>query len=174
MNAALGGLFSSRINNKVREEKGYSYGMFSQFRYDRTPGPFIIAGSVRTDATGPAVADILAEVGAMAEAPLSKAELDNARNAQVLSLPGQFDTNRAIMSSLADSFLFGLPLDYYHDLPAQFGKVDAAQVQAAARHYLAPGQMVIVAVGARAVVAPQLERLKLGPVEVRDTEGQLP
>jgi len=174
MNAALGGLFSSRINNKVREEKGYSYGMFSQFRYDRTPGPFIIAGSVRADATGPAVADILAEVGAMAEAPLSKAELDNARNAQVLSLPGQFDTNRAIMSSLADSFLFGLPLDYYHDLPAQFGKVDAAQVQAVARHYLAPGQMVIVAVGARAVVAPQLERLKLGPVEVRDTEGQLP
>jgi zinc protease len=173
MNGALGGLFTSRINNKVREEKGYSYGMFSQFRYDRTPGPFIIAGSVRSDATGPAVAAILAEVRAMQDAPLSKAELENARNAQVLSLPAQFDTNQAIGASLADSFIFDLPLDYYQSLPAAFARVDAAQVQAVARHYLAPEQMIVVAVGARAVVAPQLAKLKLGTVEIRDTEGQL-
>jgi zinc protease len=173
MNAALGGLFTSRINNKVREEKGYSYGMFSQFRYDRTPGPFVIAGSVRLDATGPAVAAILDEVRAMADAPLSKAELDKARNAQVLSLPARFDTNQAIVASLADSFIFGLPLDYYQALPARFAQVDAAQVQAVARQYLVPGRLIVVAVGARAIVAPQLDALKLGPVEVRDTEGQL-
>ena len=174
MNAALGGLFTSRINNTVREEKGYSYGMFSQFRYDRTPGPFVIAGSVRADVTGPAVAAILAEVRGMRDAPLSRQELDNARNAQVLSLPAQFDTNQAIAASLADSFIFGLPLDYYQALPAQFAQVDAARVQAVARQYLAPEKMIVVAVGARATAAPQLQRLKLGPVQVRDTEGQLP
>jgi len=173
MNGALGGLFTSRINNIVREEKGYSYGMFSQFRYDRTPGPFVIAGSVRSDATGPAVAAILAEVRRMQEAPLSKGELDNARNAQVLSLPAQFDTNQAIGASLADSFLFDLPLDYYQGLPARFAQVDADQVQAVARRYLAPERMIVVAVGARASVAPQLARLKLGTMQVRDTEGQL-
>jgi zinc protease len=174
MNAALGGLFTSRINNIVREEKGYSYGMFSQFRYDRTPGPFVIAGSVRSDATGAAVAAILAEVRAMAAAPLSQQELDNARNAQVLSLPAQFDTNQAIGASLADSFIFGLPLDYYQSLPAQFAQVDAARVQAVARRYLAPDQMKVVAVGPRAAVASQLQKLGLGTLEVRDTEGQLP
>ena len=174
MNAALGGLFTSRINNLVREEKGYSYGMFSQFRYDRTPGPFVIAGSVRSDATGAAVAAILAEVEAMAAAPLSQQELDNARNAQVLSLPAQFDTNQAIGASLADSFIFGLPLDYYQGLPAQFAQVDAAGVQAVARRYLAPERMKVVAVGPRATVAPQLQQLKLGTIEVRDTEGGLP
>jgi zinc protease len=174
MNAALGGLFTSRINRTVREEKGYSYGMFSQFRYDRTPGPFVVAGSVRADATGPAVAAILAEVRGMRDAPLSASELDKARNALVLSLPGQFDTNQAIGASLADSFIFGLPLDYYQGLPAQFGAVDAARVHAVARQYLQPDQMIVVAVGARAVIAPQLAKLKLGTVQVRDTEGQLP
>ena len=111
---------------------------------------------------------------AMAAAPLSQQELDNARNAQVLSLPAQFDTNQAIGASLADSFIFGLPLDYYHSLPAQFAQVDAARVQAVARHYLAPDQMKVVVVGPRATVAPQLQKLGLGAVEVRDTEGQLP
>jgi zinc protease len=173
MNAALGGLFTSRINNKVREEKGYSYGMFSQFRYDRTPGPFVIAGSVRADATGPAVADIFNEVRAMVDTPLSQQELDNARNAQVLSLPALFDTNQAIGASLADSFIFGLPLDYYQGLPAQFARVDAAQVQAVARQYLAPDRMIVVAVGPRTTVAPQLDKLKLGAVQERDTEGQV-
>jgi zinc protease len=172
MNAALGGLFTSRINNKVREEKGYSYGMFSQFRYDRTPGPFVIAGSVRSDATGAAVADILEEVRAMRDVPLTQSELDNARNAQVLSLPALFDTNQEIGANLADSFIFGLPLDYYHGLPAQFAQVDAARVQAVARQYLVPDKMIVVAVGPRATIAPQLGKLRLGAVEVRDTEGQ--
>lgn len=174
MNAALGGLFTSRINNEVREEKGYSYGMFSQFRYDRTPGPFAIAGSVRADATGAAVAAVLAQVKAIAAAPLSPAELDHARNAEVLSLPARFETNQASGASLADSFIFGLPLDYYQGLAAQYARVDAEQVQAVARRYLVPDQMVVVAVGARAIVAPQLERLKLGKVALRDTEGQVP
>jgi zinc protease len=173
MNAALGGLFTSRINNKVREEKGYSYGMFSQFRYDRTPGPFVIAGSVRSDVTGAALADIFDEVRAMAAAPLAPQELENARNAQVLSLPARFDTNQAIGASLADSFIFSLPLDYYQGLPAQFAQVDAAQVQAVARRYLVPEKMIVVAVGPRATVAPQLDQLKLGTAQVRDTEGQL-
>lgn len=172
MNAALGGLFTSRINNKVREEKGYSYGMFSQFRYDRTPGPFVIAGSVRSDATGPAVADILEEVRAMRDVPLTQSELDNARNAQVLSLPALFDTNQEIGANLADSFIFGLPLDYYYGLPAQFAQVDAARVQAVARQYMVPDKMIVVAVGPRAIIAPQLAKLRLGAVEVRDTEGQ--
>jgi zinc protease len=173
MNAALGGLFSSRINNNLREEKGYSYGVFSQFRYDRTPGPFVIAGSVRNDVSGPSVVEIFKEVRAMRERPMPAAELAGARASQVLSLPSQFETNNGVGASLAETFVFGLPLDYYSRLPAQYARVSADEVQAAARKYLAPEQMVVVAVGDRAKIAPQLERLKLGPAEVRDTDGQL-
>jgi zinc protease len=172
MNAALGGLFSSRINQDLREAKGYSYGVSSQFRYDRTPGPFIIAGSVRTDVTGPSVAAILKQVQGMREQPMGSAELAGARNSQVLSLPERFETNEGIGASLADTFVYGLPLDYYSRLPAQFARVTAQEALAAARKYLAPERMVVVAVGDRAKIAPQLDALKLGAPELRDSDGQ--
>jgi zinc protease len=70
--------------------------------------------------------------------------------------------------------VFDLPLDYYRTLPAQFSRVTAQDVQGVARKYLVPEQMIVVAVGDRAKVAPQLDKLKLGPAELRDTDGQLP
>ncbi|HBF51079.1 MAG TPA: peptidase M16, partial [Massilia sp.] len=173
MNAAFGGLFTSRINQNLREEKGYSYGVFSGFRYGRTPGPFSIAGSVRADATGASVAELLREAQAMLDKPLPEAELAGARNAQLLSLPNGFETNADIGASLAEAFVFGLPLDYYRQLPAKLAGVTAAQVQEAARRYLDPSRLIIVAVGDRKRIVAQLEKLKLGPIELRDSEGQL-
>lgn len=174
LNGALGGMFSSRLNNNLRETKGYTYGISSWFRYDRTPGPFVVAGSVRRDATGASVREIFSEVNAMRDAPLPAAELDTARDAQVLSLPGAFETNADIGASMADIFIYGLPLDYYARLPGQLSGVTAAQVQAAARKYLAPERMKVVAVGDRKRILPQLQTLGLGAVEVRDSDGQLP
>ena len=174
MNAALGGLFTSRINTNLREEKGYSYGVYSGVQYHRGPGPFAISGNVRTDVTGPSIVEIFKEVAAMRAKPLPPAELANARNSQVLSLPGLFDTNRSVGASLANTFIYDLPLDYYRTLPARFAGVDAAQVQAMMVKYLVPEKLVVVAVGDQGKIAPQLAPLKLAPVEVRDTDGKLP
>ena len=171
MNAALGGLFTSRINNNLREEKGYSYGVFSRFDYRRTAGPFDIAGSVRSNATGASVAEILKEVTAMREHLLPPEELENAKNAQVLSLPGHFDTIEAVGASLAGLFVYDLPLDYYSTLAQQFSTVTAVQVQDAARKYLVPEKLVVVAVGERRLIEPQLKKLKLGPITVRTLDG---
>ena len=173
MNAAFGGLFTSRINQNLREDKGYTYGVYSGFRYDRTPGPFVIAGSVRANVTGASVAELLREAQAMVDKPLGQDELLGARNAELLSLPNRFETNSDIGASLAETFVFDLPLDYYSALPARLAAVTAADVQAAARRYLDPRHLVVVAVGERKRILPQLEKLKLGPVEVRDSEGQL-
>ncbi|QJE00457.1 insulinase family protein [Massilia forsythiae] len=174
MNAALGGLFSSRINLNLREDKGYSYGMFSSFRYHRTPGPFTIAGSVRTDVTGASVAEIFREVRKLRERVLPPQELAGARDAQVYSLPGRFETNSGIGASLAETWVFDLPPDYWNTLPGRFRRVDAAQVRAAAGKYLRPDRMTVVAVGDRARIAPQLAPLGLGRPETRDTDGLLP
>ena len=174
MNAALGGLFSSRINLNLREDKGYSYGVFSAFRYDRTPGPFTIAGSVRTDVTGASISEIFREVNGMRDKPLPAAELAGARDSQVYSLPGQFETNSGIGASLAETFVFDLPADYWRTLPDRFRAVTAAQVQAAAQKYLKPDQLKVIAVGDRAAILPQLQKLGLGQPEVRDVDGQVP
>ncbi|TQK06935.1 pitrilysin family protein [Herbaspirillum sp. SJZ107] len=174
MNAALGGLFSSRINLNLREDKGYSYGVFSGLRYSRTPGPFTIAGSVRTDVTGASVAEIFKEVRGVREQPLPAAELAGARDSQVYSLPGQFETNSGIGASLAETYVFDLPLDYWRSLPDQLRRVTAAQVQAVADKYLPPERMKVIAVGDRAKILPQLQPLGLGQPELRDADGQLP
>jgi zinc protease len=174
MNAALGGLFSSRINLNLREDKGYSYGVFSGLRYDRTPGPFLIAGSVRTDVTGASVSEVFKEVRGVRDKPLPASELAGARDSQVYSLPGQFETNSGIGASLAETWIFDLPLDYWHTLPDQFRRVTAPQVQAVANKYLVPERMKVIAVGDRARIVPQLKPLGLGQPELRDADGQLP
>ena len=75
MNDALGGLFSSRINLNLREKNGYSYGAGSAFAFRRSAGPYAVIGSVRTDATAPAVQEIFTEIGRMRDDPLTGEEL---------------------------------------------------------------------------------------------------
>ena len=173
MNAALGGLFTSRLSNNLREEKGYTYGVRSQFQYRRAPGPFSIATGVRTDVTGASVAEIFKEVRDMIARPMKPKELANARNSQVLSLPGQFETNKGIAASLANTYVYDLGLDYYARLPARFAGVTGAQVQAVARKYLQPEKLIVIGVGDKAKIEPQLGKLKLAPVEYRDADGNV-
>ncbi|OBV40411.1 M16 family metallopeptidase [Janthinobacterium psychrotolerans] len=173
MNAALGGLFTSRLNTNLREEKGYTYGVRSQFQYRSQPGPFSIAASVRTDVTGAAVSETVKELRAMIASPLSAKELANARNSQVLSLPGQFDTNASVSASMASTYVYKLGLDYYTLLPQRFASVTGKQVQQVAKKYLQPEKLIVIGVGDQAKIAPQLSKLKLAPVEVRDAEGNV-
>ncbi|MCD2514997.1 insulinase family protein [Massilia sp. G4R7] len=174
MNGALGGMFSSRLNNNLRETKGYTYGIYSGFRFDRTQGPFLIDSTVERAHTGASVREIFKEVEGMRAAPLPAAELAAARDAMLLSLPGQFETNADVGSSLVELFVYGLPLDYYSKLPAQLRAVTASQVQDAARTHLDPSRMKVIAVGDRKRILPQLQPLGLGTAEVRDSDGQLP
>ena len=173
MNAALGGLFTSRINNNLREDKGYTYGTKSAFQYHRAPGPYAIVGSIRTDVTGPAISEIFKEVRKMIAQPMGMSELSNARNAQILSLPGRFENNQGISASLASIFTYDLGIDYFTGLPKRFASVTAAQAQSAAAHYLQPERLVVIGVGDKAAMMPQLESLKLSPVEYRDADGSL-
>lgn len=173
MNAALGGLFTSRLNNNLREQKGYTYGVSSGFQYHRMPGPFVISGSFRTDVTGPALSEIFKEIRAMQAKPMSAKELEGARNSQILSLPGHFDTNQAIGASLSNIFIYDLGLDYYNGLAKRFAAVSAKDTQTMVKKYLKPENLIVVGVGDKARIAPQFGQMKLGPVEYRDADGNL-
>jgi zinc protease len=170
MNAILGGNFTSRINHTLREVKGYSYGVYSNFAAARDVGLFVISGSVRTDVTGPAVTDLFAEIEGVRKQPVPAAELQDARNSQLLSLPGMFDTNSVIAGSLAAAWSRGQGLDYYARLPGKLARVDAATAHKLARRYVRPDDLVVVAVGDKAKIAAQLEGTRK-PVETRDVDG---
>jgi zinc protease len=167
MNGAMGGLFSSRINLNLREKNGYSYGAGSSFAFRRGVGPYAVIGSVRTDATAPAVKEIFTEVGRMRDEPLSAEELGLSRSAFSLSLPAQFETNASVAASGSSLFVYRLPLDYFNSLPAKINAVSVADVQRVAREYLHPEEMITVAVGDKAKIEQPLRDLKQSPVEIR-------
>jgi zinc protease len=173
MNVALGGLFSSRINMNLREQHGYTYGASSQFLFRRAPGPFQVASGVRTDVTGPAVTEIFKEVRGMVDRPVSQDELKKAKDSLSNSLPGAFETSANAVNNFSNVFIYDLGLDYYSRYAEQVNAVTADQTLAAARKYLVPSGMVVVAVGDKAKIESQLKKLNLGEIETRDTEGRL-
>ena len=166
MNTALGGLFSSRINMNLREEHGYTYGAQSFFNYRRFVGPFLAGGAIRTDVTAPATHELFKELTRIREAELTADELQKAKDSFSKSLVGLFETTGDISSTIGGQFVFGLPLDYYRDLPAQIDKVTAADTLRVAKQYIDPKAIVVVEVGDRAKIEPELKKLDLGPVNV--------
>ncbi|MSO30442.1 MAG: insulinase family protein [Acidobacteria bacterium] len=172
MNNALGGLFSSRINMNLREQHGYSYGTYSNFVFRRGAGPFVVSGGVRTDATAPAVSEILKEIAGMLEKPMTEEELRKAKDSLALSLPGAFETSLNAVNSFSNIFIYDLGLDYYTRYAQQVNAVTAEQALEVARRYLVPGRLVVIAVGDRSAIEAELRKLNLGAVEVRDTEGK--
>jgi zinc protease len=168
MNTGLGGLFSSRINMNLREKNGYTYGAGTSFQFRRGPGPFFATTSVRTDVTGPAVREIFNELERMRATDVSADELKTAKDSFARSLPGLFETTGQAAQSVAQLFVYNLPLDYYRSLPAKIDSVSTADVRRVAGKYLLPESMVIVTVGDRSKIEPELIKLNLGKVEASD------
>jgi zinc protease len=170
MNTALGGLFSSRINMNLREEHGYTYGGSSQFNFRRSAGPFVAGAGVRTDVTAPATTEILKEVRGMIEKPMNDEELRLAKDALTRSLPGSFETSPNTAASFSNVYVYDLGLDYFTKYPVRVEAVTPDQAQAVARKYLGPEKLIVVAVGDRAKIEPELRKLDLGTMEVRTAE----
>ena len=172
MNSALGGLFSSRINMNLREEHGYTYGANSQFQFRRGAGPFAIASAVRTDVTAPAVTEIFKEVRGMTAEPMTADELKKSKDALANSLPGAFETNANVAASYANVYIYNLGLDYYGHYAEEVNAISADQTLAAAKRYVVPDKLIVIAIGDRKTIEPELRSLNLGAVEIRDADGR--
>jgi len=173
MNSELGGLFSSRINLNLREEHGYTYGASSSFVYRRSQGYFGAGGGIRTDATAPAVTEMFKEIRRMIDSPMTAEELALAKDSQSRSLPGMFEASSEAAGVLSEIFLYDLSPDYYAKLPERLSAVTAADAETVAKKYLHPEQMILVCVGDRAKIEPELKKLELGAIELRDADGKI-
>jgi zinc protease len=173
MNSELGGLFSSRINLNLREEHGYTYGAGSRFVYHRTNGYFEVGGGIRTDVTAPAVTETLKEIHRMIDTTMTPEELSLAKDSQSRSLPGIFETSGGEAGALSEIYEYSLAPDYFSKLPGQLDAVTAADAEAVAKKYLHPDQLILVCVGDRAKIEPELLKLDLGAVEIRDADGNV-
>jgi predicted Zn-dependent peptidase len=173
LNMVLGGQFVSRINLKLREEKGYTYGARTAFEFRRGAGPFVLQASVQSDATVEAMQDALAELDAIRGGrPATAPELDLARAALTRGYPRGFETADQIARAAAQMALYGLPDDYFTTFVPRVRAVDAAAVTRVAERYLDPSRMVAAVVGDRERIGP-LSAIGLG--DARDvTEEESP
>lgn len=162
-NTLLGGAFVSRINTKLREEKGVTYGARSGFQFLRQPGPFVVQCSVQSDATSASIQDILTELDDLGGSrPVTADELDSARDALTRGYARGFETVQQVARSAAQLALYDLPHDTYDHFVERVTAVTAADVSRLARRWLRPDDMHAVVVGDRGTATQGFEGLSLG------------
>ena len=165
-NQVLGGQFSSRLNAKLREEKGFTYGVRAQFDFRRGAGPFAIASSLQADRLVEALEDVRAEVvGLLGARPPSPTEVDDARRSLIEGQARQFENPSALVSRYAGLFLHGLPPDHHAGFADRLEAITLIGLREAASRHVEPDRFVVVVVADAQSVASGLEGLGWADVE---------
>jgi zinc protease len=172
MNTILGGMFQSRLNANIREEKGYSYGVNSGFSYGKGPGPFSADGEIVSDKTAEALIEFMKELrGILGERPVTDEELKTAKESLIQRLPSTFGSVAGINGALSNLWTQGLPDDYYQQYSARIAAVTKADVVAVAKKHIDLARMAILIVGDRASIEAPLKATGVAPIVVVDIEG---
>jgi zinc protease len=172
VNTVLGGVFISRLNMNIREDKHWSYGAGSFLPNARGQRPFIAYAPVQSDKTKEAVSEILKELReVIGTRPLDADELAMAKSNLTLSLPGSWETNDAVSASINEIVEFQLPADYYATYPAKIRATTLDDTKRAAAGLVHPGSIVWVVVGDREKIEKGLRELNLGELRFIDADG---
>jgi len=170
-NVALGGLFTSRLNQQLREVRGWTYGMFSSVGFNKRTGVFQVRGSVIAQHTVDSLKDIEAELKRYATGDITDAELQHAKEGILQSLPQALETNDAVASTFVTLTAIGRPLDWYATLPGRLGALGRDEVARVSRAYLDPAKLPVVVVGPKKD-QEGLAGLEIGPLVDRTAEAK--
>ena len=163
LNTIFGGSFTSRLNQNLREQHGYSYGANSVFDMRRSAGPFLATAGVQTDKTGEAVKEFFNELDRIGTL-VPDDELKKARNYVALGFPGEFETTGDLARKLEELVVYSLPDDTFAKFVSAVTSVTAADLQRLAARYIQPDKMAVVVVGDRKVIEGPIRGLNLGPI----------
>jgi zinc protease len=167
-----GGGFGTRLNLNLREEKGYSYGVFSALALYDDAGVWYSAGGVQTNKTKESVIEFDKELKGMTARPLSEAEFADTKARKTRGYAQQFETLGRINEQIADLWASGLPMSELQREYDDTVKATLAETNAAAQKYARPEKASFVLVGDYSKIGPGLAELSLGEIVVLDTEGR--
>jgi predicted Zn-dependent peptidase len=174
MNTMLGGMFQSRLNANIREEKGYSYGVRSSFAYGKGPGAFRAGGDIVSAKSDAALVEFMKELrGIRGERPITDEELTTAKDSLIQRLPSTFASVQGINDAIVRLWTQGLPDDYYQGFTANIAAVTRDDVVRVARQYVDVDHLSIVIVGDRAAIEAPLRATGIAPIVIADIEGGL-
>ena len=165
LNTVLGGSFTSRLNQNLREKNGYAYGASSGFDMRISAGPFVAAAGVQTDKTADAIREFFNELNGILT-PVPVDELAKARNYVALGFPGEFETTGDMARKLEDLVIYDLPEATFSNFVPSVTAVTAAGLQRAAARFIQPERMAVVVVGDRRLIEGSIRALNLGPLTI--------
>lgn len=173
MNDGLGGLFLSRINGNLREDKHWSYGTRTLLWAARGQRPWLTFAPVQTDKTKESLVEINKELrGILGDHPLSLEELSTVQDSETLSLPGSRETQQAVGDSINELVQFGLPDDYYETYAGKVRALKPADVAAAAKVIVHPDNLIWVIVGDRSKIETGVKELNFGELHYLGPDGK--
>ncbi|QCK15374.1 M16 family metallopeptidase [Mangrovivirga cuniculi] len=167
-----GGEFTSRLNMNLREDKHWAYGAFGFIQDSKGQRAFISYAPVQTDKTAESVTEIRKEMGGISgDKPVTNEELAKVINNTVLKLPGQWETNSAVASSLVDQVVYGLPEDYYSTYGEKVKGVKVDKVNKLAKNLINKDQINWFIVGDKEKVMDKLVEIGFKEIIVLDKDG---
>ena len=158
-NLIFGGYFSSRWNENIREDKGYTYGPHSRIEHNTLGSVLLLDADVATDVTAPAFLETLYELGKISSLPVTQDELASVRQYAIGSLALSTATQAGLASTLASLAGTGLSADWLAEHPQRLATVSIGDVNSAAAQFFGPAGLVSVVVGDAAQVAGPLAAL---------------
>jgi predicted Zn-dependent peptidase len=168
LNGTLGGGFSGRLFQNLREKNAWTYGAYSAFDMNRSGGDFSATAETRNAVTSPAIRETLKEIDRLRVEPVPDAELELQRQYNIGNYLLSLENSSRIASRVQDIELYGLPADFYKTYARRMAAVDAAKVGELAKKYLSTENVAIIVVGEAKEVQPELE--KIGKVFVYDQD----
>ncbi|HEX2194270.1 MAG TPA: pitrilysin family protein [Candidatus Limnocylindria bacterium] len=166
LGALLGGVFGSRLNLRLREELGYTYGARAGFDPRRAAGPFSASAAVQTEVTADAMREMLVQLDRIRDAAPELGELREVRDFLVGVFPLRFETTGGVAVAMEPLAVYGLPDDYWQTYRANLEAVGPEEVLAAARDLIRPDELLMLVVGDAQRVRSEVEAGSFGPVEV--------
>jgi predicted Zn-dependent peptidase len=166
----LGGGPSGRLFLNLREDKGYTYGAYSNFGATKFKGTWVSSSEVRTDVTEGAMKEFMYELNRLRDETVPAEELENAKRAIIGSFALSLEQPTALLQNIITQKLYNLPADYWDTYPQKVSAITPADVQRAAKQYIDLGHLQVVAVGDASKAREVL--VKYGKVQLYDAEGK--
>ncbi len=168
-----GGVFGARLNLNLREDKGYSYGVFSSQAFLSRAGVWYAQGGVQTNKTKESLTEFISELKMLAgQKPISETELTDAKANRLRSYALQFESLGAIAGQIADLWAAGLPMTELQRETGETQKVTLAAANAAAQKYAVPGKATLLLIGDLSKIQAGVGELNAGEVVILDVEGK--
>lgn len=170
----IGGLFTSRLNMNLREDKSWSYGAYATSSPAAHQRPMLVFAPVQTDKAVDSLRELRREFDEYVSTRAATSdEVARVIANDVRALPGSFETAAAVRSAVTGILLYDRPDDWVRTLRARTEAQTVESVNAAARSVIRPSAMTWVVVGDLSKIEQGIRELGIGEVSVLDADGKV-